>query len=478
MPDTYLPMNEIRAQFARALSRMYAMEVPLYQTLVDTVREVNHEVLGQDPKGTLARVTEERHGAIRLGTADEMKNMARVFAVMGMYPVDYYDLTVANLPVHSTAFRPITEDALATNPFRVFTSVLRMDILEAKHADAAALAKDALAKRQIFSPKLLELVRTFESRGGLSATEAETFISEAMKTFRWHEQAAVSKSTYETLLRTDALLADVASFQGPHINHLTPRVLDIDLLYARMKAKGITMTPIIQGPPKMEMDILLRQTSFQALVEPVTFAEGESTEKGQHRARFGEIEQRGVALTPEGRARYDTAILKVEAVKSNDPRYNEVLGEAFKDFPRGEAALRKGKLAYFRYSPTKKGLKADAAQMKHLSLDQLVENDFVYADGITYEDFLPVSAAGIFKSNLVDGGTAMVEKATVSSRAKLEAVIGTPIIDPFALYAATEARSILATYEALGLEREKGERRTLEKRVADDPAMKISGHHH
>jgi hypothetical protein len=37
---------------------------------------------------------------------------------------------------------------------------------------------------------------------------------------------------------------------------------------------------------------------FQALEEPVLFA-GEH--KGTHTARFGEIEQRGVALTPKGR---------------------------------------------------------------------------------------------------------------------------------------------------------------------------------
>jgi uncharacterized glyoxalase superfamily metalloenzyme YdcJ len=38
---------------------------------------------------------------------------------MGMDPVGYYDLSVAGIPVHSTAFCPTSEDALRVNPFRV-----------------------------------------------------------------------------------------------------------------------------------------------------------------------------------------------------------------------------------------------------------------------------------------------------------------------------------------------------------------------
>ncbi len=71
----------------------------------------------------LERVSEERHGAIRLGTAEKLSMMRRVFAVMGMFPVGYYDLSEAGVPVHSTAFRPVGDAALKRNPFRVFTSL-------------------------------------------------------------------------------------------------------------------------------------------------------------------------------------------------------------------------------------------------------------------------------------------------------------------------------------------------------------------
>ncbi|RNK48461.1 2-oxoadipate dioxygenase/decarboxylase family protein, partial [Xanthomonas vasicola] len=70
------------------------------------------------------------HGAIRVATAAELATLRRLFAVMGMQPVGYYDLSVAGVPVHSTAFRPIDEAALSANPFRVFTSLLRLELIE------------------------------------------------------------------------------------------------------------------------------------------------------------------------------------------------------------------------------------------------------------------------------------------------------------------------------------------------------------
>ncbi|MDK7084225.1 DUF1338 family protein, partial [Pseudoglutamicibacter cumminsii] len=67
---------------------------------------------------------------MRVGTAQELATLRRMFAIMGMYPVSYYDLSQAGVPVHSTAFRPIDAASLARNPFRVFTSLLRLELIE------------------------------------------------------------------------------------------------------------------------------------------------------------------------------------------------------------------------------------------------------------------------------------------------------------------------------------------------------------
>ncbi|WP_122855946.1 2-oxoadipate dioxygenase/decarboxylase family protein, partial [Pseudomonas viridiflava] len=91
--------DDIRAGFSRAMSQMYQEEVPLYGTLMALVSEVNDRVISHDHRvldslrqtGEIQRLDMERHGAIRVGTALELATLARLFAVMGMEPVGYYD---------------------------------------------------------------------------------------------------------------------------------------------------------------------------------------------------------------------------------------------------------------------------------------------------------------------------------------------------------------------------------------------------
>ncbi|MGH8044690.1 MAG: VOC family protein, partial [Stenotrophomonas sp.] len=243
--DRFVSPDDIRSLFAQAMSTMYRTEVPLYGTLVDLVAEINDAVLTADPalaaqldrNDETGRLAQERHGAIRVGTAEELATLGRLFAVMGMYPIGYYDLSVAGVPVHSTAFRPRTAPALAANPFRVFTSLLRLELIddEALREESARI----LARRRIFTDEALALIDQAERDGGLDETDARRFVLASLETFRWHSDATVSLATYHALHNAHRLVADVVSFRGPHINHLTPRTLDIDAAQAAMLARGI-----------------------------------------------------------------------------------------------------------------------------------------------------------------------------------------------------------------------------------------------
>ncbi len=359
---------------------MYRREVPAYGTLIDIVGRINASHEGIRSEG-------ERHGAIRLGTADELSLIARVFAVLGLYPVGYYDLSVAGLPVHSTAFRPITKTGFQISPFRMFTSLLRLDMLP---VDLRKRAEADLAARSIFSVGGQALLEQAERDGGLDAEDGAKFVQEVTKIFAWRKHAHVDLVTYNALMAEHPLIADIVSFQGPHMNHLTPRVADIDAAQAMMAAEGLEIKDTIEGPPRRHVPILLRQTAFKALTEAVEFKTESGWETAHHTARFGEIEQRGAALTPKGRGLYDACLQRKD----------------FSDFPDTEAELKTQALAYF-----------DAA-----------------GKALTYEDFLPVSAAGIFKSNLRE--TESVETiAPTGNQAVFEAALGRPVLDMFDLYA-------------------------------------------
>ncbi|PWQ88651.1 DUF1338 domain-containing protein, partial [Enterococcus faecium] len=74
----------------------------------------------------------------------------------------------------------------------------------------------------------------------------------------------------------------------------------------------------VEGPPTRRHPILLRQTSFKALQETVAFRDQQGRE-GSHTARFGEIEQRGAALTPKGRQLYDKLLDATRAALGGAP---------------------------------------------------------------------------------------------------------------------------------------------------------------
>lgn len=395
--------TELRARFARALSELYGAEVPAYTTLVEVSEEVNADVLASrddaERFGSIGRVTAERHGAIRLGTTDELAQVARIFGACGMYPVGFYDLREATpaIPVVSTAFRPLAREELAENPFRVFSSLLVVDDRRFFDEALEAELRGFLEARSLFPDELLGLADLMEDQHELSPTDADRFLELATASFALSPEP-VDREWYTRLEAISSVAADIGGVASTHINHLTPRVLDIDELYRRMQARGIEMIDRIQGPPRTDgTDVLLRQTSFRALAEPRRFREPDgSVAVDSLRVRFGEVEQRGVALTPTGRDVYDAG---------------------------GRAALP-----------------ATAEELDAQDLAYFTRDAGGPLKPIVYEDFLPKSAAGIFASNLTsEGSLDDSQRGTARDAGWLQRVLGRTLHDPYDLYEAERA---------------------------------------
>jgi uncharacterized glyoxalase superfamily metalloenzyme YdcJ len=316
--------------------------------------------------------------------------------------------------------------------------------------EAAAI----LARRDIFTPRCRALLDLFEREGGFDEATARTFVDQALETFRWRGEAAVSSVVYRRLHAAHPLIADIVCFKGTHINHLTLSTLDIDAVQRALAAGHMGPKAIVEGPPPRRCPILLRQTSYKALPEPVRFKEDDgSIVDGLHTARFGEIEQRGMALKAKGRGLYDAllgatlAAAPLASDGSNAPAYVEELRRRFAAFPDDPATLRRERLGFFRYRPTEKGL-SQAGGPGPTVIDDLAREGHVAFEPILYEDFLPASAAGIFRSNLGDEkGESLAERA---NQPALEEALGKRIIDALALYEAEEASSLAHCLEALG----------------------------
>ena len=240
------------------------------------------------------------------------------------------------------------------------------------------------------------------------------------------------------------------------VNNLISRLKQPDVALSKLNHAGFK--DFTEGPAE-DTPILLRQDAYKALTEPVAFQQPDGSEmKTVHTARFGEIEQRFYATTPTGRKLYDDCLAASEAlpakmpgVKRNSPAYLKAYAECFAPFPKRLPELLQKKLVHGRYSATAKGIAAKG-NIKTTDLWELIRLGYVQFEGLRYEDFLPVSAAGIFASNLGQYGTkSTAAEKPVYSQEMLEKIMGKKIVDAADLYRGLEAASLEQTYRNLGL---------------------------
>jgi uncharacterized glyoxalase superfamily metalloenzyme YdcJ len=243
------------------------------------------------------------------------------------------------------------------------------------------------------------------------------------------------------------------------VTELSQRLQRADLALQQLNHAGFK--DFTEGPAE-DTPVLLRQDSYKALTEPVQFQQSDgSVVAAKHTARFGEIEQRFYATTPKGRALYDECLAAADAMKQARPdliktdfsAYQAAYAQCFAPFPKTLIELLREGLVYGGYSVTPTGMgAAQVNAVPDVDLLELVERGYVYAEGVRYEDFLPISAAGIFASNLGQYGTKSTASAKpIYTQQMLESIMGKPIIDANVTYHGQEAESLLRVYRELGI---------------------------
>lgn len=499
-PSTLLPAHEIRKLVARGFSAMYGSELPEYNRFIAPVRDSNLQQLEKNPDPSIRRETlmEEKHGAIRVPGPEEMRIVARIFAVIGMHPVEFYDMTILgakSLPMIATAFRAI-DKSIEESAFRMFCSMLHVASVSPALKDEvlAELGKNRKLYPK-FSHELLAMLDMAERQGGFEEADAKQFTALVVEAFSMHKDKIVDFAVYSKLRKVSDPLADIV-LESPVLNHLTPRALDIEDAVDKLNSAGIPMQTAIQGPP-IRLDgvqIQLNQIARIAAGEDVYVAvdpkvlddfehdpsasldlkakaprielqQGEKVDGYMvrvaaalgtnpvviihHKARFGEIESRGVALTVEGEAAYSAYEIESES----DPATKAAKIERFKsEYPKTHRQLHDLGWAYYTYRVTGSGnAEKWQGETQHLTISQLLDSGYVTIVPQPYHDFLPFSAAAIFRANSTEGtqGIDNSHKDASNNKKALEKAMGVLITSRHDIHQREQAESVRQVYDEL-----------------------------
>lgn len=217
--------------------------------------------------------------------------------------------------------------------------------------------------------------------------------------------------------------------------------------------------------PDPGTQVLLRQDAYRSLTEPIRFVDETPPFESFHTARFGEIEERFYAVTPKGRTLYDECLA---ARTSDSHSESSDAGKSFERFPRTLPELFESGLVHAIFEPSQAALEGHI-DIATTDIIELMRNGVLNCRGMRYEDFLPISAAGIFASNLDQYGTdSTADHRPAYPRADFEEIVGCSIIDTVDAYRAFQARSILTSFRTLGIEPllDQAQRKSLEEDAA------------
>ncbi|PKX94842.1 DUF1338-domain-containing protein [Aspergillus novofumigatus IBT 16806] len=114
-------------------------------------------------------------------------------------------------------------------------------------------------------------------------------------------------------------------------------------------------------------------------------------------------------------------------------------------FPDDYSRIHQEGLGYFTYYPVNpSSMRAGRCG----DLESLIQDGVVSFEPITYEGFSPISAAGIFQSNL--NGESTGSAVSRADKESFETHLGVPVHDTFDLYQRMQEASITETFKALG----------------------------
>ncbi len=436
----------IREQIVKAILASFQQSMPIYADMMAVAEDINNAA-GPDEANRLGRIM---HAAIRCASPQELRTIRDILALMGCEPVNYYDLR-EKVSVQSTAFRPTCPQDIQRNGFRLFCSMLSIDCIDKSERP---FVLSIIARRDLFSPALTDLIAAGKQQGGLDETRSHLFIAECVRLFTRPETAMVSMEEYERLRSINKVTAQVLITNSLAFNHLTPSVASVPEAHRQMLLRGIHTIPVWQGP--VGKDVVLRQTSCLAPPVKLKFpTDGDTYIEADYQETFVEFEERLIALTPKGRLWFEKLFAQGKeqlTLREGDvgyaDHYYEVMGAALEPFPSDLIECWSQKLTYFTFECLAERIDGDQ------TFEQLVSDGTITLVPQKYEDFFGPAATNIFNSNIGLDDVSNVGVTTADSQTEFESMLGQPVVNMYDYYDDIQSASQTRICEQLAIKSE------------------------
>lgn len=443
---TFVATSVIREKIVEAILASFKQSMPIYAEMMAVAQDINNAA-GPQEADRLGRIM---HAAIRCASPAELRTIKDILALMGCEPVNYYDLR-EKVSVQSTAFRPTCPHDIQRNGFRLFCSMLSIDCIAESERP---FVESIIARRDLFSPALRDLIATGKQQGGLDQQQSVLFIAECVHLFIRPDTAMVSMDDHQQLRTINKVAAQVLVTNSLAFNHLTPSVASVPEAHRQMQQRGIQTIPVWQGP--VGKDVVLRQTSCLAPPVKLLFpSDGDTFIEADYQETFVEFEERLTALTPKGRLWFEKLFAQgkeqltlPEGDAGYADHYYEVMEAALEPFPSDSMECWKQGLTYFTFECVAKRIDDDR------TFEQLVSDGIIKLVPQKYEDFFGPAATNIFNSNIGLEDVSNAGIATVDSQADFETMLDRPVVNMYDYYEDIEARSQTHVCQQLGIARE------------------------
>ncbi len=447
MSTNFVKPSWIRTELVRRILARFEQSMPIYKQMMQVARDINRRA-GEHEAQRLGRIM---HAAIRCASDAELKVLNDLFALMDCHPVNYYDLR-ERVSVESTAFRPISQDEIELNGFRVFCSKLALDCIP---EEERSFVESIIARRQLFDEAFLDLIAVGRSQGGFDRPQAEQFIEACVHVFSRPDEALVSIEEYHRLRAINKVAAQVLVSNSMAFNHLTPSVASVPAAHEELTRRGIKSIPVWQGP--VGKDVILRQTSCLAPAITLKYPNADGTYvEAEYQETFVEFEERLQALTPKGRERFEALFdqgKQALTLKEGDPAYADhyysVMEAALSEFPSDIKELWDEGLAYFTFELNDASLMLVSDVADDSALDALVDQGAVCLVPQQYEDFFGPAATNIFNSNIGLEDVSNVGVAKPDSQHVYEQALGREVVNMYDYYDGIQAASRERIYQQI-----------------------------